>query len=130
MGSMIKFMKALWGMPIGWRIWLGWMSGVNMFAIYHISHQEAQYTLLALICSFLLGVTLFNLAGFTRLLGLMHFFWFALIPYLWERLPHAESSSLAVWIKIVIATNAASLIIDVIDVIRYILGDRRDQTAS
>ncbi len=126
MEALFGFMKALWGMPVGWRLWLAWIGGVNMFGLFFMEHRQAQLTLLALMGSFGLGVVVFKASGFTRLLGLMHIFWFALIPFLWTSLPQIESETFGTWIRIVLITNAACLVIDVIDVVRYIFGDRRD----
>ena len=68
-----------------------------------------------------------GLSGFTRLLGLGHIFWLPLLYFLWNRLGQIPADDLfGVWIRILIAVNAISLVIDGIDVFRYIAGDRAE----
>lgn len=73
-----------------------------------------------------LHVALFELNGFNRLLGLSHVIWWTpLVLYLLRRLSGTEfSSPFGRWVRVLIATNGLSLVVDYIDVMRYILGDR------
>ena len=67
------------------------------------------------------------LSGFTRLLGLGHILWIPLLYFLWMRLGQNPADDFfGVWLRVLMILNAASLIIDVIDVGRYIAGDRSE----
>ncbi len=68
---------------------------------------------------------IFAVKGFVRLLGIGHIFWVPMVPWLWTRLDQVEPESLiGYWIIAVVALNSISLIIDAIDVVRYVAGDR------
>ena len=76
-----------------------------------------------------IALILVKLQGFTRLLGLMHFFWIPLLIYFWTLLPEIPANGfLGIWIRSVICLNGISLVIDTVDVIRYIAGDRAPQS--
>jgi len=58
-------------------------------------------------------------------LGLGHIFWIPLLYFLWMRLEQNPADDFfGLWLRVLMILNAASLIIDVIDVGRYIAGDR------
>jgi hypothetical protein len=125
MTAVLGFLRALWAMPVGWRVWLAWLGAVNLASVFFLDRLEAQLTLAAITFAFVVGVTLFRFFAFTRLLGLMHFVWFALLPYLWLQAQTEPPGTFRVWLYIILATNGACLAIDVVDVIRYAAGDRR-----
>ena len=65
--------------------------------------------------------------GFTRLLGLGHVLWVPLVAWLWTRLPQIPAADFfGIWIRSLMAVNAISLVIDTVDVMRYLAGDRTD----
>jgi len=113
-------------MAIGWRIWMGCLLTVNFIIPWFILYRtEAQVTLTAVILAMFIALILVKLQGFTRLMGLMHFFWIPLVIYFWILLPEIPANDfLGIWIRSVICLNSISLVIDTIDVIRYIAGDR------
>ena len=81
----------------------------------------------AFVAGFLSMILLTGISGFSRLLGLGHIFWFPLLCFLWVRLDlHPAGEFFSLWIRAVIVLNAISLVIDVVDVIRYIGGDREE----
>ena len=104
----------------------------NMIApLFFITHVEAQVTLAALFAGMIIMTVLTAVTGFTRLLGLGHFLWFILVPFLWTRLDSFPVDGImGWWIRGVIAVNALSLVIDVTDVVRYLAGDRTDTMAA
>jgi len=61
-----------------------------------------------------------------RLLGLSHvIFWTPLVVYLLGRLRDLEPHGwFALWVRALLVTNALSLVIDYVDVVRYVVGDR------
>jgi len=124
---MKEFMIKAFQVPVGWRIWLAVLLAVNMAApLFFLNHIEALATFVAInVCAFT-GAFLYKQQGFTRLLGLMHWPWIILLPFLWMRLDSVSSSEpFGIWIRAVLVLNILSLILDVVDVIRYATGDRQ-----
>ncbi len=128
MNAYIKFNKGVMRGPIHVRLWLMLLIFFNLLVpLFYIHRVEAQVVLGALLASATLMTVLTGLSGFTRLLGLGHIFWLPLLYFLWNRLGQIPADDLfGVWIRIVIAVNAISLVIDGIDVFRYIAGDRAE----
>lgn len=128
MNAFIKFNKGVMRGPIHVRLWLMLLIFFNLLVpLFYIHRVEAQVVLGALLASATLMTVLTGLSGFTRLLGLGHIFWLPLLYFLWNRLGQIPTDDLfGVWIRIVIAVNAISLVIDGIDVFRYIAGDRAE----
>jgi hypothetical protein len=69
---------------------------------------------------------LFGLTGFNRLLGLSHVLWWTpLLVYLARQRPRLVAhTTFSRWVGILLATIALSLILDYLDVARYLFGDR------
>ncbi len=60
-----------------------------------------------------------------RLLGIGHVVWVPMVPWLWTRLGVAPASSLfRYWLLATIVLVSLSLLIDAVDVIRYLRGER------
>ena len=65
-------------------------------------------------------------SGFTRLIGLGHVLWIPLVIYVWSLLGTPEDGGLyGYWLRGLITINTVSLVVDAIDVARYLRGDRR-----
>ncbi len=128
MNAFIKFNKGVMRGPIYVRLWLMLLIFSNLVVpLFYLHRVEAQVVLGALLASVILMTGLTGLSGFTRLIGLGHIFWLPLLYFLWTRLDHIPSAELfGAWIRILIGLNAISLVIDGIDVVRYIAGDRAE----
>ncbi len=128
MGAFIKFNKGMMKIPIHWRLWLALLVIVNLvIPLFFLNRLEAQVVAGTLIASVILMTGLTALSGFTRLLGLGHILWIPLLYFLWMRLEQNPVDDLfGLWLRALMILNAASLIIDVIDVGRYIAGDRSE----
>jgi len=128
MGAFIKFNKGMMKMPIHWRLWLALLVIVNfVIPLFFLNRLEAQVVAGTLIASVILMTGLTALSGFTRLLGLGHILWFPLLYFLWMRLEQNPADDFfGLWLRVLMILNAASLIIDVVDVGRYIAGDRSE----
>lgn len=126
LSAMKGFMKGMRSMHMGWQIWLLLLGMVNMMIpLIFIQTIEARVVLVTFIVAFSIGVALFRIQGFTRLLGLMHFVWFPMLYFIRQRLGMYPVSELfGLWLRSLIILNCISLAIDVTDVIRYISGDR------
>ncbi len=128
MNAFIKFNKGLMRMPAGWRLWLGFLVTTNLLVpLVFINRLEAQITIAALFASMMLMTLITGLTGFTRLLGLGHVFWIPLLYFLWTRLSEIPADDVfGVWIRVLMTANAISLVIDAMDVFRYLAGDRAE----
>jgi len=100
---------------------------VNMVGgLYFIGTWEGRWTLICLLGSFLVMTYIFSRHGFVRLLGLGHLiFWPPLLAYfLWVFQLGAPIGLFRIWLLAVFLLNGLSLLIDFLDVIRYLRGDR------
>ncbi len=125
----IDLNRGIFKMPILWQLWLVLLVAGNLVVpLVFIDRLESQVVLAALAGAFLLMVVLTGFTGFTRLLGLGHLvFWTPLVIYLFGRLGEAPADDFfGIWLRSLLAINIISLIIDAVDVIRYIAGDRSD----
>ena len=127
MNAMIGFTKGLMSMPMPWPVWLGLLVAVNLAGpIYFFDALEAKVVLAAFLASAALMAVIFAVKGFVRLLGIGHIFWVPMVPWLWTRLDQVEPGNpIGYWMVAVVALNGISLIIDTIDVVRYVTGDRK-----
>ena len=112
--------------PLWLRSWIFWMIGINLLCLAFLRHKEARWVLVAWVGNLILMSALFELNGYNRLLGLSHVVWWTpLLVYLLlgrDRIPSA--GAFATWVRVLFVTNAISLLVDYIDVARYLLGDR------
>ncbi len=114
--------QALW-----LQAWVGWMVLVNVLgAVIFIRRPEAKWVLLAMLGAATMMNWLYAQYGYQRILGLAHVvFWTPLLVYLWSRRKKwSMSENAGKWLAVLFATNLTSLIIDYIDVARYLLGER------
>ncbi len=115
-------------MPIHWQLWLMLLVILNLFIpLFFLDRLEAQVVVGVLLASMILMTVVTALSGFTRLLGLGHIFWIPLLYFLWTRLDQNPPEDFyGIWLRALMLLNALSLIIDVVDVGRYIAGDRAE----
>ncbi len=128
MRAFMKFNKGMMKMPFHWQLWLVLLLTVNLIVpFFYIDRVEAQVVIAVLVASFVLSTILTARVGFTRLLGLGHILWIPLLWFLWTRLVQNPPHDLfGIWIRTLMTLNAMSLVIDAVDVIRYIAGDREE----
>ena len=83
----------------------------------------AQVALIVFLLQAVLMLLLYRHFGYVRLLGLGHFGWFFLIPYLVSHVSASQNEPIYFnsWLYAIIVVNSLSLIIDVVDVIRYFI---------
>jgi hypothetical protein len=130
--NFVGFSKCLLRMPFPWPIWIMALMAANMIGpLFFLDHLEGQVVLAVFVVSAGLMMILYAARGFTRILGAGHVFWLGLLPWLWSRLDSAQPGEwLSHWIIAVIVVNGLSLVIDVVDVVRYVRGDRQPTVAS
>ncbi len=128
MRAFIKFNKGLVGMPLPWRLWLMLLVVVNLIVpLFFLDRLEAQVVVAAFLASMILMTVITAASGFTRLLGLGHIPWIPLLYFLWARIDQIPADDFfGLWIRGLMMLNAVSLFIDIVDVGRYIAGERTE----
>ena len=132
MNAFLKFNKGLLALPVPWRVWVALLAVLNVVVpLLYWERAEAKLVLAVMLVNMVLMTVLTGLAGFTRLLGLGHLPWLALLPFLWMRLDQIPAGDFyGLWIRALIGVNGISLVIDTLDVARYIAGDRAETVAG
>ena len=128
MNAFIKFNKGLMKMPIMVRLWLMLLMVVNLIVpLFFLNRLEAQVVVITFLASAMLMTMLTARSGFNRLLGLGHILWIPLLIFLGVRIDQIPASDFfGNWVRVLMVINAVSLIIDAVDVTRYIAGDRQE----
>ncbi len=81
----------------------------------------------ALVLSMVFMTILTGRFGFSRILGLGHIWWVPLLGFLWSRLADVPpTDAFGLWLRAVMALNVTSLIIDTVDVVRFLAGERAE----
>ena len=107
------------------RMWCVWLVAVNLACVFHLGHVEGQVVFVVSIAAVLVQVVLHQRLGFVRLLGVAHVLWLPMLAWLAMRAGTISTEpSLQAWVVALAATNIVSLIVDGIDVTRYIRGER------
>jgi hypothetical protein len=104
--------------------WVNWMGVVNLASLAFLRRTEARWTITAFAASFATMNLLYAVVGYERLLGLAHvLFWTPLLIFVAPRLQrHGSDSAYGLWLRILVATNGLSLVVDYADVIRWFAG--------
>ena len=126
MKAIMNFTKTMLIMPIQWQIWLGLLVTTNIVVpLFYIHMLEAQVVLIMGIGGLVIMSVIFSKKGFVRLMGIGHIGWLPLVFWLGMNLDQASAgSAFKYWIIAVIVLDSLSLIIDTIDVVRYVKGER------
>ena len=128
MRGFIRFNRGVMKMPLPWRLWLLVLVGLNaVVPLFFLGRLESQLVLGAFLTSMVLFSVLTSRFGFTRLLGLGHLAWIPLLIFLSTRLDAVPGDELfGIWMRALIALNGISLVIDAVDVVRYVGGARME----
>jgi len=126
MHSMLGFMTSIWNMPWYWRIWVGLLMLVNgLLSFLFLETIEAKVVLILLMLAAMTQMVIYHFKGFVRLLGVGHFYWFPMLGWLLMKISEGQVPDAVLnWTVAIIILNTASLIIDVLDVVRYWRGER------
>ena len=124
--SATTFVKRASALPTAVVVWTGVLVAANgVIPVFFLGHREAWVILLVFLASAILMMVVSERYGFTRLIGVGHVLWFPLLLYLWTRIGRYPAvEPFGAWIRVVMLINAASLTMDVVDVTRYLKGER------
>jgi len=111
---------------IAWRIWFWILLSVNFIApLLFIQHTEAVLVLLSYIMAGIIIVQLHRRLGWVRLLGVGHILWVVLLPWLIYHYARVHPVGVfGMWFVFLIIIDILCLGIDLVDVVRYLFGDR------
>ena len=112
--------------PLGWRLWIIWLMIINSASFLYLGRSEGKIIAAVWVCNAATMMGMYWLFGYVRLLGLSHVIWWTpLLIWLFPKVKNSLfSGHFAVWLKLLIASNFASLLIDYMDVARWALGER------
>lgn len=107
------------------RLWCVWLVAVNLGCLYFIAHLEAQLVLIVTLLAVAAQALIYGRIGFTRILGTTHVLWLPMFAWFATRTDSiAQDPALAAWLLVLVATNTSSLVVDTIDAIRFLRGER------
>ena len=107
------------------RLWCVWLVAVNVACLWFITNIEAQ-VVLAVTAIAVGGQTLiYQRIGFTRILGSTHILWVPMFAWMATRIDTIiDEPTLANWLVLLFATNMVSIVVDTIDAVRFLRGER------
>ena len=128
MNAFVKLNRGLFKMSLPWKLWLSLLIAANVFVpLFYFQQLEAQVVLGTMAANLALMTFLTSRFGFTRILGLGHIFWIPLLGFLLTRLGNIPAGdAYGAWLRVLILLNSVSLLIDIVDVRRYLAGDRAE----
>ncbi len=107
------------------RLWGVWLVGVNVACLYFITHIEAQVVLAVTAVAVVAQTLIYQRTGFTRILGSTHVLWVPMFAWMATRIDTIIGEpALAAWLLVLFATNMVSLVVDTIDAVRFLRGER------
>jgi hypothetical protein len=107
------------------RLWCVWLVAVNLACLYFITHIEAQVVLIVTTIAVAAQSLIYQRIGFTRILGSTHILWVPMFAWMATRIDTiAADPALADWLVLLFATNLVSLVVDTIDSVRFLRGER------
>jgi hypothetical protein len=125
MNALFDFLKNIFKMP---KIWWPWMAGlplINLSSVFFLPKTEAWVVLGTGLLAATIMTALHAKLGYVRLLGIGHFVWIPMLVWLGFRLDKLHEGTLfRGWIMTLMAMDIVSLLLDVVDLIRYLRGDR------
>ncbi len=122
----MALMSRIFEEPAWLVAWVTVLMVMNTLSVTFLARVEARWTLAAWLVNIPIMGFLFDTYGYQRILGLSHILvWTPLLIYLWLRRSLWNLSRLSgKWIAGLFAVDLTSLVIDYIDLGRYLMGER------
>ena len=108
-------------------VWFGALAVVNLAAFLFAPFDvRARWMALSVVVLSVIVAAMFQAFGYTRILGLGHIVvWMPLFAYLWRmRVAFPGRMWTNRFIAVFVVVNGISFGLDVVDVVRYVMGDR------
>jgi len=97
---------------------------INLSSIFFLPRTEAWVVLGTGLLAATIMTVLHAKLGYVRLLGVGHFVWIPMLIWLVYRLDHIPGGTFfRNWILTLIAMDTLSLLLDIVDLVRYLRGD-------
>jgi hypothetical protein len=98
---------------------------INLSSIFFLPRVEAWVVLGTGLLAATIMTVLHAKLGYVRLLGIGHFVWIPMLIWLVFRPGHILEGTLFYgWLLTLIAMDTVSLLVDIVDLVRYLRGDR------
>ena len=108
------------------RVWAILLIVVNLSSVFFLDTLYGQVAFAVMWVGVVIMVWIYSKLGFVRLLGIGHVFWIPILVCFAMKLPIvSEQGWLSVWLVSLMIGNGISLLIDGIDVGRFVLGERK-----
>ena len=108
------------------KLWATVVVLVNAAALLFVTSIYAQVALLAVTFGIFVMSIIYRKHGFVRLLGIGHILWIPMLPWMATELSRLDSGSwLYRWMVVLIVINTICLLVDAIDVTRFLKGERQ-----
>ena len=110
--------------PFWLRVWIFWLVFMNCASVLFVRRAEGRATLVAWLASLATMALLYEHFGYERILGLAHLIWWTpLVVWLFRRRAGFGEAGFGGWARLLLLSNAASLVVDAVDLCRWALGD-------
>jgi hypothetical protein len=126
--SITRFLRGMAALAWPWWLWVGLLAVVNaVVPLFFLGSREARVVLAAMLVGAVVQLLIVGRLGFVRLLGLGHIVaWVPMLLWLVPRLANLGAGTpFGRWLFAVVALDLASLVIDFVDVGRYLAGQRQ-----
>lgn len=125
MKPLFDLLRNIFKMPVIWWPWMAGLPLINLSSVFFLPRTEAWVVL----GTGLLAATIMTFVharfGYVRLVGIGHFVWIPMLIWLVFRLEKIPEGTLFyTWLQALMLMDAVSLLIDIIDLVRYVRGDR------
>lgn len=125
MKALVEFLKNMFKMPMIWWPWMAGLPLINLSSILFLPRTEAWVVLGTGLLATTIMTVLHAKLGYVRLLGIGHFVWIPMLIWLGFRLENIlEDTLFQGWILTLMVMDTVSLLLDIIDLMRYLRGDR------
>ena len=125
MKYVINFIRNMFKMPPAWWPWMAGLPLVNLSSVFFLPRLEAIVVLITGLAAGTIMTILHARLGYVRLVGIGHFVWIPMLIWLVFRLNYIREGTLFyAWLLILTGMDTVSLMFDIVDLIRYLRGDR------
>ena len=125
MKSLVDFLRNIFKMPMVWWPWMAGLPLINLSSIFFLPRTEAWVVLGTGLLAATIMTVLHAKLGYVRLVGIGHFVWIPMLIWLAFRLEHYQEGRLFYgWLLTLIVMDTVSLVMDIVDFLRYLQGDR------
>ncbi len=102
-------------------VWLVWLSLINTLSFAFLRYKHSRFVAAMWVFVGPTMILTYAIFGFERILGAVHlFYWGPLLVYLFPKWPRfAGWQPYHVWMRTLLVSNAISLVLDLVDVVRY-----------